>query len=80
LGTAPRAVSKGIEVHVRWLEKELERTDDARDEAIQQSPTWRENAALLRSVPGVGPVLSRTLLAELPELGTLRHKQLAALG
>ncbi len=79
LGTAPRAVRKRIEAHVRWLEKELKRTDDDLDEAIEQSPTWRENAALLRSVPGVGPVLCRTLLAELPELGTLTHKQLAAL-
>jgi transposase len=79
LGTAPRAVRKRIEAHVRWLEKELKRTDDDLDEAIQESPTWRENAALLRSVPGVGPVLCRTLLAELPELGTLTHKQLAAL-
>ncbi|MDQ3965723.1 MAG: IS110 family transposase [Actinomycetota bacterium] len=79
LGTAPRAVRKRIESHVRWLEKELKRTDDDLDEAIQESPTWRENAALLRSVPGVGPVLCRTLLAELPELGTLTHKQLAAL-
>lgn len=79
-GTAPRAVGKRIEAHVRWLEKELKRTDDDLDEAIQKSPTWRENAALLRSVPGgVGPVLCRTLLAELPELGTLTHKQLAAL-
>ncbi len=57
LGTAaPRAVGKRIEAHVRWLEKELKRTDDDLDEAIQESPTWRENAALLRSVPGVGPV------------------------
>jgi transposase len=79
LGTAPRAVRKRIEAHLRWLEKELKRTDDDLDEAIQESPTWRENAALLRSVPGVGPVLCRTLLAELPELGTLTHKQLAAL-
>src|SRR3712207_3983073 len=79
LATAPKAVRKRIEAHVRWLEKELERTDEDLDEAIQQSPTWRENAALLRSVPGVGPVLCRTLLAELPELGTLTHKQLAAL-
>ena len=50
-----------------------------RDEAIEVSPTWRENEALLRGVPGVGPVLARTLLAELPELGDLAHKQLAAL-
>ncbi len=56
LGTAPKAVRKRIEAHVRWLRKELERTDDDLDEAIRKSPTWRENAALLRSVAGVGAV------------------------
>jgi transposase len=74
-----KPVRKRIEAHVRWLEKELSRTDRDLDEAIKGSPTWRENEALLRSVPGVGPVLARTLLAELPELGTLDRKQLAAL-
>ena len=49
------------------------------DGAIKESAALRENDALLRSVPGVGPVLSRTLLAELPELGTLSRKRLAAL-
>ena len=52
-----RPVEKRIEAHIRWLEKELERTDKDLDEAIRKSPTWRENEALLRSVPGVGPVL-----------------------
>ncbi len=80
LGAATaKPVKRRIEAHVRWLEKELERTDRDLDEAIRESPTWRENDALLRSVPGVGPVLARTLLAELPELGTLPHKRLAAL-
>jgi transposase len=64
---------------VRWLEKELERTDRELDEAVQQSEVWRRNEELLRSVPGVGPVLARTLLAELPELGTIAHKRLASL-
>lgn len=80
LGAATTKPVKGrIEAHVRWLQKELARTDRDLDEAIRESPTWRENDALLRSVPGVGPVLARTLLAELPELGTLPHKRLAAL-
>ena len=48
-------------------------------EAIRQSPLWREKEELLRSVPGIGPVLTTTLLANLPELGTLTHKQIAAL-
>ena len=74
-----RRVKKRIEAHLRWLEKELARTDRDLKEAIEESPAWRENEALLRGVPGVGPVLARTLLAELPELGELKNKQLAAL-
>lgn len=61
------------------MEKEVSRTDGELEGAIEGSPTWRENEALLRSVPGVGPVLASTLLAELPELGTLSHKHLSAL-
>lgn len=76
---AAKPVRKRIEAHVRWLEKELIRTDRDLDRTIEGSPTLRENEALLRSVPGVGPVLARTLLAELPELGTLERKRLAAL-
>ena len=49
------------------------------EQAIHASPVWRAKEDLLRSVPGVGPVVSRTLLGELPELGTLTHKQIAAL-
>jgi len=80
LGTATsEPVKKRIEAHVRWLERELERIEGDLDEAIKGSRAWRENEALPRSVPGVGPVLARTLLAELPELGTLDRKRLAAL-
>jgi len=79
LQMAPQALQKRIRAHVRWLEKELSRTDGDLDEAIEGSVTFKENEALLRSVPGVGPVLARTLLAELPELGKLTHKRLCAL-
>ncbi len=79
LSSASKPVAKRIAVHVRWLQKELERTDRDLDEAIKGSPALREDEVLLRSVPGVGPVLARTLMAELPELGTLTHKRLAAL-
>src|SRR5215207_3417581 len=79
LTATAKAVKKRIEAHVRWPEKELERTDRDLDGTIEESPAWRENEELLRSVPGVGPVLARTLLAELPELGSLQPKQLAAL-
>jgi len=76
---APEPVAKRIRAHIRWLEKELERTDRELDEAVQESEVWRRNEELLRSVPGVGPVLARTLLAELPELGTITHKRLSSL-
>ena len=76
---APEALARRIRAHIRWLEKELERTDRDLDEAIASSSAFVHNEELLRSVPGVGPVLARTLLAELPELGTLTHKRLCAL-
>jgi transposase len=79
MATLTKSVKQRIEAHIRWLEKELVRTDHDLEEAIEESPTWRENEALLRGVPGVGPVLARTLLVELPELGSLTRKQLAAL-
>jgi transposase len=56
-----RRVKQRIEAHVRWLEKELTRAERDLQEAIEESPAWRENEELLRGVPGVGPVLARTL-------------------
>jgi len=76
---ASEPMAKRVRAHVRWLEKELERTDRELDEAVQESEVWRRNEGLPRSVPGVGPVLARTLLAELAELGTISHKRLSAL-
>lgn len=73
------ALSKRIRAHIKWLEKELSRADSDLDEAIEASTAFKENESLLKSVPGVGPVLARTLLAELPELGKLTHKRLCAL-
>lgn len=74
-----RRVAKGIEAHIRWLEKQLAKLDDDMDELLRSSPVWLEKEQLLRSVPGVGPITSRTLLAQLPELGSLSSKQIAAL-
>ena len=79
LQMAPQAVARRIQAHMKWLEKELSRTDRDLDEVIEASTSFKENELLLRSVPGVGPVLARTLLAEVPELGTLTHKRLSAL-
>jgi transposase len=79
LSSVPKPVAKRIKAHLRWLEKELSRTERDLEAAIENSPALGENEALLRSVPGVGPVLARTLLAGVPELGTLTHKRVAAL-
>jgi transposase len=81
LSSAAKPVAKRIKAHIRWLEKELSlsRTEGDLEVAIESSPALGENEALLRSVPGVGPVLARTLLAGVPELGTLTHKRVAAL-
>jgi transposase len=66
--TAPKAVRKRIEAHLRWLRKELARVDGELERVVKESLVWKERASLLMSVPGVGPTLSATLLAELPEL------------
>jgi transposase len=79
LSADSKTVTKRIDAHIRWLEAELGRADKDLDQSIRQSPVWQENEDLLRSVPGIGPVISRTLVAELPELGKLNRKQIAAL-
>jgi transposase len=79
LSGARKAVRQSLRAHIAWLEREIEQTDVQMAQAIQNSPVWREKDDLLRSVPGVGPVLTTTLLAELPELGALTRKQIAAL-
>src|SRR5215831_2451073 len=68
-----------IAAHIAWLEAALADLNQDLDQALHASPLWRARDDLLRSVPGVGPVLSLTLLADLPELGTLSHQQVAAL-
>jgi len=77
--TASSAIRKSLRAHIAWLERELGHTDEDLAKAIQRSPVWREKEQLLRTVPGVGPVLTSTLLAHLPELGALTQKQIAAL-
>lgn len=79
LSGAVRSVRRGIRSHVQWLERQIRETDADLARRIRQSPLWREKDDLLRSVPGVGPVLSTTLLANLPELGDLDRKPIAAL-
>ena len=76
---APKVLHRSIDEHIRWLEKRLAAFDDELGELIRNTPLWRERDEVLRSVPGVGKVLSSTLLAQLPELGMLNRKQIAAL-
>ncbi len=79
LSSALKPVRKGIQAHITWLERQLAETDNNLSTTIQASSVWREKDDLLQSTPGVGRVLSTTLLASLPELGTLNRKQIAAL-
>jgi transposase len=72
-------VRQRLQAHITWLQQELDNLNRDLQQEIQHSPVWRANEQLLRSVPGVGPVLATTLLAELPELGQLNRQQIAAL-
>lgn len=74
-----RAVVKDLKTHIAWLERRLKSSDDELQRVLRASPIWRERDDLLRSTPGVGPVLSLTLLAQLPELGELNRRQIAKL-
>jgi transposase len=68
-----------IDAHLGWLGEALAELERDLDRAVRESTVWRAKEELLRSVPGVGPVSARTLLAELPELGSLTRRQAAAL-
>jgi transposase len=72
-------LKKSIARLVKALEKELTSVDTDIDDAVRGSPAWRDKEDLLASVPGIGPTIARTLIAELPELGTLDRKKIAAL-
>ena len=72
-------LKKGIARIRKVLQKELTELDGEIDDRVRGSPVWAEKEDLLASVPGVGPVIARTLIAELPELGRLNRKQIAAL-
>jgi transposase len=77
--SANLALQKSVARVIKALESELERADGGIDKLIQASPLWREREDLLTSVPGVGRVIARTLLGEMPELGKLGGKKIAAL-
>ena len=79
LGSAALALRPRIVAHIAWLRQERDDLDRELRRQIRHSPAWREDDELLQSVPGVGPVLATTLIADLPELGQLDRKQIAAL-
>ncbi len=74
-----KRVKKSLKTHIAFLERELRIADSELNDAVRRSPVWREQDDLMQSVPGVGPVLSRTLLADLPELGRLSRREIAKL-
>ena len=79
LRTATRRIRPEVQEHIRWMKDNLEQLDLDLDDTIRSSPMWKDKDQVLRSTPGVGPVLSMTLLSELPELGALNRRQIAAL-
>ena len=79
LRPANRRIRPKVQEHIRWLEENLKDLDQDLDDFIRSSPIWRDQYELLQSTPGVGPVLSRTLLADLPELGAMNRGEVAAL-
>jgi transposase len=79
LGSVPPRLEPDIQAHITWLDTRLAVLDDDLDTTLRTSPIWRGREELLRSVPGIGPVCTHTLLLELPELGTLSRQRLAIL-
>ena len=79
LSTAPPRVHADLAAHLAWLDHRLAALDEDLDTTLRASPVWRERETLYRSVPGIGPVSARTLLLDLPELGTLSRQRIAAL-
>ena len=76
-GTSAR-LAKAIVAHITWLNAAIATLDNDRETTLRASPLGRENDDLLQSVPGIGPVCARTLVLELPELGTRTRQHIAA--
>jgi transposase len=74
-----RRLQRQLDAHIAWLEEALRRLDHDLTTLVRSTPIWREADDLLRSVPGIGPVTACTLIAELPELGHLDRRRIAAL-
>ena len=74
-----KQIARDIKEHIAWLERRIARCDSELGQALRESPMWRAKEDLLKSVPGIGDVTSRTMIASLPELGELSNKEIAAL-
>jgi len=74
-----KTVRRSLELHIAWLEKQLANVDDDLSDMVRRRPLWRAKEDLLQSAPGIGKTVSRSMLALLPELGTLSNKQIASL-
>jgi transposase len=79
LSMAVDQVRPEIREHMRWLEKRIKQLDSDLHDRLRASPLWRDKENLLRAIPGVGPVLIVTLLADVPELGSVTHRKVSAL-
>lgn len=79
VGRDRQRLKRSLKAHITYLERELKSTDADMGTLIRESPVWRERDQLLQSAPGIGPAVSRTLLGELPELGTLNRGAIAKL-
>ena len=79
LGLMQGAMRKRIKAHIDWLEQEIDKLDVDLTASLRRSPAWRAKDELLRSLKGIGPITSRTLLVALPELGELDRRAIAAL-
>jgi transposase len=77
--TTAAVVRRDLEAHIAYLTRQVEGLDKELEQAIEASPCWKAKDDLLRGVPGIGKVVSRTILATLPELGTLSNKRISAL-
>jgi transposase len=77
--SGPATIRAQIKKHIVWLEKQIQELEDDLDKLIRSTPAWREKDDLLRSCKGIGPTTSHTMLACLPELGSLSRHQIAAL-
>jgi transposase len=74
-----RRLQRHLDAHIAWLEEALRRLDHDLTTLVRSTPIWREADDVLRSVPGIGPVTACTLIADLPELGRLDRRRIAAL-